>query len=72
MQTGCPSQYECKNISAGCLLETIDGYYIVGKLDGKTSYPTMLQVTGGGIDKKDIFNGNIDVENTIKEKQWKN
>ena len=63
---GCPSQYECKNISAGCLLETIDGYYVVGELDEKTSYPTMLQVTGGGIDKKDIFNGNIDVENTIK------
>ncbi len=65
-RVGCPSQYECKNISAGCLLETIDGYYIVGELDEKTSYPTMLQVTGGGIDKKDILDGNIDVENTIK------
>ena len=48
---GCPKGYECKNLSAGCLLETIDGYYIVGELDDNTSYPTMLQVTGGGIDK---------------------
>lgn len=59
-------EYECKNLSAGCLLETIDGYYIVGELDENTSYPTMLQVTGGGIDQKDIFGENIDVEKTIK------
>ena len=26
----------------------------------------MLQVTGGGIDQKDIFGENIDVEKTIK------
>ena len=63
---GCPRKYECKNLSAGCLLETIDGYYIVGELDNNTSYPTMLQVTGGNIDKKDIINGKIDIEQTIK------
>ena len=62
---GCPKEYECKNLSAGCLLETIDGYYIVGELDESTSYPRMLQVTGGGIDKNDIFDGIINVENTI-------
>ena len=62
---GCPREYECKNLSAGCLLETIDGYYIVGELDENTSYPTMLQVTGGGIDKNDIFDGIINVESTI-------
>ena len=63
---GCPRKYECKNLSAGCLLETIDGYYIVGELDNNTSYPTMLQVAGGNIDKKDIINGKIDIEQTIK------
>lgn len=63
---GCSKKYECMNLSAGCLLETIDGYYIVGELDDNTSYPTMLQVTGGGIDQKDILNENIVVENTIK------
>lgn len=62
---GCPNEYECKNLSAGCLLETIDGYYIVGELDDNTSYPTMLQVTGGGIDKKDIIGENIEIEQTI-------
>ena len=30
-KNGCPKQYECKNLSAGCLIETIDGYYIVGE-----------------------------------------
>ena len=62
---GCPKGYECKNLSAGCLLETIDGYYIVGELDDNTSYPGMLQVTGGGIDKKDIVGENIEIEQTI-------
>lgn len=62
---GCSKEYECKNLSAGCLIETLDGYYVVGELDDNTSYPTMLQVTGGGIDKKDIINEKIDVEQTI-------
>lgn len=63
---GCPKEYECKNLSAGCLIETIDGYYIVGELDDKTSYPTMLQVTGGGIDEIDIVGEKIEIEQTIK------
>ena len=62
---GCSKEYECKNLSAGCLIETLDGYYVVGELDDNTSYPTMLQVTGGEIDKKDIINEKIDVEQTI-------
>ena len=63
---GALKKYECRNLSAGCLLETIDNYYIVGELDENTSYPTMLQVTGGGIDGQDIFDENIDVEKTIR------
>lgn len=62
---GCSKEYECRNLSAGCLIETIDGFYVIGELDDVTSYPTMLQVTGGGVDKKDIFNNNIDIERTI-------
>lgn len=62
---GCSKEYECKNLSAGCLIETSDNYYVVGELDDNTSYPTMLQVTGGGIDKKDIIKENIDVKQTI-------
>lgn len=64
-RNGCPKEYECKNLSAGCLLETIDGYYIVGELDESTSYPTMLQLTGGEVEKRDIVNEKIDVEQTI-------
>ena len=62
---GCPTEYECRNLSAGCLLETIDGYYVIGELDDTTSYPSMLQTTGGGIDKQDISEGKINVEQTI-------
>lgn len=62
---GCPTEYECRNLSAGCFLETIDGYYVIGELDNTTSYPNMLQTTGGGIDKKDILSGKINVEQTI-------
>lgn len=62
---GCPKEYECKNLSAGCLIETIDGFYIIGELDDVTSYPTMLQVTGGGVDIKDILKENINIEETI-------
>lgn len=62
---GCPTEYECRNLSAGCFLETKDGYYVVGELDDTTSYPNMLQTTGGGIDKKDISDGIINVEQTI-------
>lgn len=47
------------------MLETVDGYYIVGELDDNTSYPTMLQVTGGGIDKSDVIDEKIDVQQTI-------
>lgn len=64
-KVGCPKEYECKNLSAGCLLETGDGYYIIGELDDSTSYPNMLQVTGGGIDEKDIVGENIEIEQTI-------
>lgn len=62
---GCPLEYECRNLNAGCFIETIDGYYVIGELDDTTSYPNMLQTTGGGIDKKDIVDTKIDVEQTI-------
>ena len=65
-RVGCSKEYECRNLSAGCLLETSDGYYVVGELDDSTSYPGMLQVTGGGVDKKDITEGQIDILQTIK------
>lgn len=62
---GCPEEYSCRNLSAGCLLETIDNYYIVGELDETASYPTVLQVTGGGVEKNDIEEGKIKIMQTI-------
>lgn len=62
---GIPREYECMNLSAGCLIETIDGYYLIGELDNNTSYPNVLQVTGGNIDKKDIVDNKIQIRQTI-------
>ena len=64
-RVGLPKEYECRNLSAGCLIETMDGYYVIWELDDSTSYPGMLQTTGGGIDKQDIIGEKIYVEKTI-------
>ena len=63
---GLQEEYCCRNLSAGALVETLDNYYVVGELDKKASYPEVLQVTGGNIDKKDIQNNNINIVQTIK------
>lgn len=64
---GLPPQYACSNISAGCLLETLDGYYIVGELDERTSYPYCMQISGGNVDKKDLEeDGKINILETIR------
>ena len=62
---GLPKEYECRNISAGVLLETKDGYFTICELDDNTSYPGVLQVPGGNIDKKDIFEYEINYLKTI-------
>ena len=62
---GLSREYECRNLSAGCLVETIDGYYLIGELDNSTSFPNVLQVTGDNIDKKDIIEEKIHIEQTI-------
>lgn len=62
---GLPLEFACVNISAGCLLETIDKHYVIGELDEKMSYPHMLQVSGGNVDKNDMENGIVDIMKTI-------
>lgn len=62
---GLPREFACVNISAGCLVETSDEYYLIGELDNKMSYPYMLQVPGGNVDKKDIENGLVNIMKTI-------
>jgi len=62
---GLPIEYSCINISAGALLETSDGYYLIGELDEKMSYPHVLQISGGNVDKKDIENGIVNIMKTV-------
>lgn len=62
---GCPPKYECRNLSAGCFLETLDGYFVFGELANTASFPHVLQTTGGGVDKADISDNKINVEQTI-------
>lgn len=64
-RVGLPQEYECRNISAGTLIETSDEYFVIGELAQKTSFPGVLQVPGGNIDNKDIKNGEIILLNTI-------
>lgn len=58
-------KYNCPNLSAGCLLETSDGYLVIGELEKNTSYPGMLQISGGNVDNVDIIDDKIDIYKTI-------
>lgn len=62
---GLSEKYGCSNLSAGCLIETSDNYYIVGELAENTSYPGCMQISGGNADNSDIKNGEIEISNTI-------
>lgn len=62
---GLPKEYACSNLSAGCLIETSDNYYIVGELAEDTSFPRCMQIPGGNADNSDIIDGEINIFNTI-------
>ena len=63
---GLPLQYACSSMVAGCLLETSDGYYVVGELAPNTSYPFCMQISGGNADKQDIEDGKMNILKTIQ------
>ena len=64
---GIEEKYACHNLAGGTYIVTKDGYAVVGELDDTTSYPRMMQVSGGGIDEKyDIVNGEFDLIKTAK------
>ena len=64
---GIEEKYACHNLAGGTYIVTKDGYAVIGELDDTTSYPKMMQVSGGGIDEKyDIVNGEIDLIKTAK------
>ena len=53
-RVGIEGQYACYNLNCGILLETRNGYYIIGEMDETTSYPKGLQISGGNLDQNDI------------------
>lgn len=60
-------KYGCYNLNCGILLETKDGYYVVGEMSKNTSYARGLQISGGNLDDNDIKqDGQVDVVNTVK------
>lgn len=59
-------KFRCIAPWVGILLLTNDGYWIVGEMNGHTSFPNGIQLPGGGIDKKDIKDKNIDIQQALK------
>lgn len=65
-RVGIEGQYACYNLNCGILLETKDGYYIVGEMNETTSYPKGLQISGGNLDQNDIKeDGKVDIINNV-------
>ena len=59
-------QYRCNIPWSGILLLTNDNYWVFGQASKKTSFPNGFQISGGGIDKKDIYNTKIDLTQNLK------
>ena len=65
-RVGLEGNLACYNLNCGILLETIDGYYIVGEMASTTSYPRCLQISGGNLDQNDIkSNGEVGIQHNI-------
>lgn len=65
-RVGIEGKYACYNLSSGILLETKDGYYIVGEMSQITSFPKGLQIIGGTLDQNDIKeDGQVDIINNV-------
>jgi len=59
-------KYRCCSPWGGILLITEDNYFVIGEMDRKTSTPYYLQVSGGGVDIRDIENGIINIDSNIR------
>lgn len=62
MKNNLDEEYKCRNCWAGTIIETSDNKYIVGRMNYYTSVPNKLQFSGGNIDKKEIYNGIVDMK----------
>lgn len=65
-QIGLDKKYACRSLSAGALIETNDGFYVVGELSKGSSYEKMIQVPGGCFDQCDVILNKLNVEKTIQ------
>ncbi len=59
-------EYRCVAPWSGILLLSSDNYWTFGQTSKKTSFPNGFQISGGGIDKKDIIGANIDIVQNLK------
>ena len=59
-------KYRCITPWSGILLLTSDKYWTFGQMSEESSFPNGFQISGGGIDKKDIKKGNIDIVKNLK------
>ena len=59
-------KYRCICPWSGILLITNDNYWVFGQASEKTSFPNGFQISGGGIDRKDIYNTKIDLTQNLK------
>ena len=64
---GMPDEkYNIIHIWSGILLETLDGYLVVGEMDDTTSVPKCLQIPGGGTSDEDINGDKLDIIINLK------
>lgn len=65
-RVGLEGNFACYNLNGGILLETIDKKYILGEMNETTSYPKVLQISGGNLDQNDIKkDGSVDLIGNI-------
>ena len=63
---GLEGSLACSSLVGACLVETSDGYYVVGELAPKTSMPGCLQISGGSVDSDDIDeDGTINIMHSV-------
>ena len=67
-RVGLEGNFACYNLNGGILLETIDKKYILGEMNETTSYPKVLQISGGNLDQNDIKkDGSVDLIGILKD-----
>lgn len=54
-------------VFTACLVETADGGLILGKMGKHTARAGIFQLSGGGVDNSDIFNGRFDLQGNISK-----